>query len=132
MNDLRTRLTAILTSFFGPDKRRIKHALNVLREAERLASNRTDIDMDILVAAAILHDVGIKPSEEKYGFNTGKTQEKLGPPVAGELLRESGLSDDKTRKIKEIIGNHHSRSRYDYPELEVLKEADNIVNRAGK
>jgi len=31
--------------------------------------------------------------------------------------------------VKEIVGNHHSPSRYDYPELEVLKEADRIVNR---
>jgi hypothetical protein len=31
--------------------------------------------------------------------------------------------------VCEIIGNHHSRSRYDYVELKVLKEADRIVNK---
>jgi hypothetical protein len=31
-----------------------------------------------------------------------------------------------------VIGNHHSPSRYDYPELVVLKEADRIVNRDEK
>ena len=32
-------------------------------------------------------------------------------------------------KVCEIIGNHHSPSRYDYVELEILKEADRIVNK---
>ncbi len=36
---------------------------------------------------------------------------------------------DKIAIVKNIIGNHHSPSRYDYPELAVLKEADSIVNR---
>jgi len=32
--------------------------------------------------------------------------------------------------VKQIIGNHHSPSRYPYPELALLKEADLIVNKA--
>jgi hypothetical protein len=35
----------------------------------------------------------------------------------------------KIEIIKNIIGNHHSPSRYDYPELALLKKADQIVNR---
>ena len=35
----------------------------------------------------------------------------------------------KTEIVCNIISNHHSPSRYDYPELEVLKQADMIVNR---
>jgi acetyl esterase len=36
---------------------------------------------------------------------------------------------DANRIVKDIIGNHHSPSRYGYPELALLKEADRIVNR---
>ena len=86
-------------------------------------------DTEVVVACALLHDIGIKDSEEKLGYNNGKTQEEYGPPVAEKLLCSIGFPPDKIEKIKQIIGNHHSPSLYDYPELEVLKEADKIVNR---
>ena len=118
-----------LAGFFGEDYRRIEHALSVLKHAERIAEDRTDVDHEVLVAAALLHDVGIKPSEELLGYNNGVTQEKYGPAEAEKLLRGISLPEEKVKKVCEIVGNHHSPSRYDYPELAVLKEADAIVNR---
>ena len=46
-----------------------------------------------------------------------------------ELLEKIGFDPDKTKKVAEIVGNHHSKSRYDYVELEILKLADQIVNK---
>jgi len=129
--DLKAELLRVLTEFFGNDIRRINHAKSVLHHAELLAKDRSDADMDILLACAILHDVGIKPSEEKYGYNNGKTQEELGPAEAEKLLHSINFPVNKVQKVKDIIGNHHSRSHYDYPELEILKSADLIVNRTG-
>ena len=86
-------------------------------------------DEEIVIASALLHDVGIKVSEEKHGYNTGKTQEEYGPAVAEGLLASINFHSDKIEIVKNIIGNHHSPSRYDYPELALLKEADQIVNR---
>jgi predicted HD phosphohydrolase len=121
---------SLLVGFFGDDHARIGHALEVLRHAEEIAARRGGCDYETLVAVALLHDVGIKPSEERYGHNTGKSQEELGPPEADRLLRETTLDDQRRCKVCEMVGNHHSPSRYDYPELVVLKEADGIVNRA--
>ena len=89
-------------------------------------------DPDVVVASALLHDVGIKVSEKKHGYNNGKTQEEHGPPVAEELLSGIDFPADKIEIVKNIIGNHHSPSRYEYPELAVLKKADQIVNREEK
>ena len=125
---LRAVLARSLIDFFGSDNRRIDHALQVLHEAEILLDRRSGCDPDIVIAAALLHDVGIKPSEEKLGYNNGQTQEEYGPPVAEALLQRIGFPPEKTRIVKEIVGNHHSPSRYGYPELELLKEADRIVN----
>lgn len=86
-------------------------------------------DCEILITSALLHDIGIKQSEELLGYNNGKTQEAYGPPVAERLLRDIGFPADKIVKVCNIIGNHHSPSRYDYVELRILKEADRIVNR---
>jgi HD superfamily phosphodiesterase len=129
MKYLKGRIVKLLVDFFEDDFRRIEHALAVLKEAEALLENRSDCDEDVVVAAALLHDVGIKPSERELGYNDGKTQEQFGPPVVRELLGKIGFAPSSIRKVAEMVGNHHSPSRYDYPELQVLKEADRIVNR---
>lgn len=129
MEYLRARITRALLQFFGNDDRRIEHALRVLHHADRLADQYPGCDSDIVIACALLHDVGIRVSEEKLGYNNGKTQEEYGPPAAAEILQSLGFPPEKTEIVKNIIGNHHSPSRYDYPELALLKEADRIVNK---
>jgi HD superfamily phosphodiesterase len=122
-------ITKLLVDYFQDDFRRITHALEVLKYAEKIAENEPGYGYDVLIAASLLHDVGIKPSEEIHGYNNGKTQEKYGPPVAEELLRSIGFSAEEIARVCRIIGNHHSPSRYDYAELRILKEADRIVNK---
>jgi len=128
----RAKIVRAMAGFFEDDDRRIEHALRVLHHADNLMSQRDDCDLDVVVAVALLHDVGIKLSEEKLGYNNGRTQEEYGPPVARELLESLGFPPEKIGVVEDIIGNHHSKSRFDYPELELLKEADRIVNRDEK
>jgi HD superfamily phosphodiesterase len=129
MKYAKAKIARQLIGFFGEDFRRIEHALSVLRHAECIADGRADIDHDLLVAIALLHDVGIKPSEEKLGYNNGRTQEQYGPTEAEKLLQAISFPKEKIKKVSDMVGNHHSPSKYDYPELVVLKEADAIVNR---
>jgi HD superfamily phosphodiesterase len=126
---VKAKIVKKLMVFFNEDFRRIEHALAVLKHAERIAETQSGWDYEILIASAILHDVGIKPSEENLGYNNGHTQEQYGPPEAEKLLREISFPQEKINKVCEIIGNHHSKSKYDYSELAILKEADAIVNR---
>lgn len=127
--NIKAIITRQLLDFFGEDDRRIEHALNVLKHAEKIAENMSGWDYDILVAVSLLHDVGIKPSEKELGYNNGHTQEKYGPPVAKRLLEDVCFPAEKIQKVCEIIGNHHSPSRFDYIELEILKQADRMVNK---
>jgi putative nucleotidyltransferase with HDIG domain len=129
MDHCKGRIAKLLVDYFGNDFRRITHALEVLKHAERIMDNVPACDREIVIAVALLHDVGIKQSEELVGYNNGVTQEKYGPPVAAELLRSIDFHQEKIIKVSEIIGNHHSPSRYDYVELKILKEADRIVNK---
>ncbi len=129
MDYCKGKITKLLVNYFENDFRRITHALEVLKYAERIMEDQKNADPEIVIASALLHDAGIKPSEERFGYNDGKTQEEYGPPVARELLRSIDFDEGKITKVCEIIGNHHSPSRYDYVELQILKEADRIVNR---
>jgi putative nucleotidyltransferase with HDIG domain len=123
------KITKLLVDYFGDDFRRITHALEVLKYAEEIVRDEEGCDYDTLIAAALLHDIGIKRSEEILGYNNGRTQEEYGPPIAEELLKSIDFPFEKITRVSEIIGNHHSPSRYDYDELRILKEADRIVNR---
>jgi len=129
MEYVKGQIVKLLVDFFEKDFKRISHAIEVLKYAVKIAEEKSGYDFDILVAVALLHDVGIKPSEAELGYNNGKTQERYGPPIAEQLLRSICFPDEKIKKICEIVGNHHSTSRYDYVELKILKEADKIVNK---
>lgn len=126
---LKGQLIKLLTDFFAEDYRRIAHAIEVMQQAELLRHHYANVDVEVLLASALLHDVGIKPSEAELGYNDGTTQEAYGPAVAQTLLEAIDFDADKIGKVAEIVGNHHSRSRYPYVELEILKLADLIVNR---
>ena len=129
MDYCKGKITKLLVDYFENDFKRITHALEVLKYAEKAVENTDDFDYEILVASALLHDVGIKQSEEALGYNNGKTQEEYGPPIAEKLLESINFPPEKIKKVCEIIGNHHSRSRYDYIELKILREADKIINK---
>lgn len=83
MEYLKGRITKLLVDYFESDFRRITHALEVLRHAEAIAEGRGDFDAEVLIAAALLHDIGIKSSEALHGYNNGKTQvdARFTPPV---------------------------------------------------
>lgn len=125
------RITKLLVDFFKDDFRRINHALEVLRVSEEIKSKYKNYDDELIIACGLLHDVGIKPSEEELGYNDGKTQELYGPAIVEELLHSIGFPEEKIKKCSEIVGNHHSPSRFDYIELTILKEADREINRLG-
>ncbi len=129
MEFTKAKIIRLLVDFFEDDYRRITHALSVLGQAEKIMKDEQDFDEDIVIACALLHDVGIKQSEMDLGYNNGKTQEQYGPPAAEALLKLIDFPEEKLIKVKEIIGNHHSVSKYNYIELRILKEADRIVNQ---
>ncbi|MCR4818330.1 MAG: HD domain-containing protein [Fretibacterium sp.] len=83
----------------------------------------------ILETAAILHDIGIRKSLEKYGSYTWKTQEEEGPAEAERLMREvGGFSREQIARVKYLIAHHHTYGETDGPDYRILLEADLLVN----
>ena len=83
----------------------------------------------ILESAALVHDIGIRASEKKYGHQNGKLQEQEGPAVARELLtRLSGFTDQQIERICWLVGHHHTYHVCEDLDYQILIEADFLVN----
>lgn len=119
-----------MADYFAGDPRRVAHALKVYGFAHMIAGEEKleAKDKKILMAAAILHDIGIREAERKYGSTAGKYQEMEGPSVAGGLLEGFPLSDEEKQRVLFLIGNHHSYSKIDAADFQILAEADFLVN----
>ncbi|GAB4137542.1 MAG: hypothetical protein Fur0037_02770 [Planctomycetota bacterium] len=118
---------AEMERFFGGDARRIAHAIEVAGHARWIQAAEGG-DREIVTMAGLLHDVGIKPGEERFGRNDGKIQEELGPPIAEEILRRIGVEAEKVAAVSEIIAFHHTPGRVRTKEFACLWDADLIAN----
>lgn len=128
--DLESRVKEKMIEYYTGDARRIHHFLKVHSFAKLIGEMEgiTGKEMEILEVAALVHDIGIKNSEKKYGYNTGKTQEKEGPPEAEKLLLS--LTDDTAfiERVCYLVGHHHTYSNIDGTDYQILVEADFLVN----
>ncbi len=84
--------------------------------------------MEILGAAAIVHDIGIVNANKKYGRSDGKLQELEGPPEAETLLRAAGYGDAAVQRVCYLVGHHHTYTDMDGLDYQILVEADFLVN----
>ena len=78
--------------------------------------------------AGYVHDIGIKISEQKYGYCNGKLQEQEGGAVAEKMLSELNFESDVIEQVCYIIAHHHTYDNIDTLPYQILVEADFIVN----
>jgi HD superfamily phosphodiesterase len=125
--ELKARIGAEMEAYFGSDRRRIEHARNVTAFAEKLLT-REPGDYLVVVAAGLLHDIGIPNAEKKYNSSSGKYQEIEGPPVAREILTRLGRPASEIDEVCQIIAHHHSPGKREGVNFKVLYDADWLVN----
>lgn len=119
-----------MIDYFNGDVRRINHALKVyglavaISGGEHLSQQQTLI----ITLAAVLHDIGIKEAERKYHSSAGIYQEQEGPPIAAKILTDYGIEKNIMERVCYLIGNHHSYSKIDGLDFQILVEADFLVN----
>ena len=121
------RLIHEIKKVFGPDQKRISHALAVLEHAERIMAAEGG-DPRVVLAAAVLHDIGIPQAEKKHGSSTGRWQEAEGPPIARAIMEGMDMDPDTVDHVARIIANHHSARDIDTLEFRILWDADWLVN----
>lgn len=121
-----------MLALFSGDARRCQHFIKVASLAKHLAeSEGSDAEfIELVEAAGLVHDCGIKIGEAKYGAGncTGKIQEQEGPAVARGLLQKVGYEDAKVERICYLVGHHHTYNNIDGLDYQLLVEADFLVN----
>ena len=85
MSSLTNRLIEAMKNEFGNDHKRISHALSVLEHVKDILREEGG-DSIVVIASALLHDIGIQEAERKYGSSAGKCQEIEGPPMTRGIM----------------------------------------------
>lgn len=119
-----------MIGFYAGDILRINHFLKVYALAKSIGEceGLPEDVQQVLEIAAVTHDIGIKPSEEKYGSAAGPYQEQEGPPVARELLEGLEVEEAMIERVCYLISRHHTYTGIDGLDYQILIEADFLVN----
>lgn len=131
MNNRHAELIRAMVDYDRGDPMRIHHFLKVHDLAAAIGTLE-GLDPEtqfILETAAILHDIGIHVSEEKYHSSSGKYQEQEGPAEAEKLLRGlGGYTEAQIGRVKYLVAHHHTYGNMDGLDYQILVEADFLVN----
>lgn len=119
-----------MMEFNQQDPMRIQHLMKVHRFAQMIGhmENLEEHMQFLTECAALVHDIGIRPAEEKYGRCDGKLQEQEGPSYARKLLAELGFDEIDIQRICYLVAHHHTYSNIDGIDYQILIEADFLVN----
>jgi predicted metal-dependent HD superfamily phosphohydrolase len=129
MNKLDTLILDMI-AFDAGEPNLIHHFLKVYQFAILIGKMEaiSPDEMEVLEAAAVVHDIGIKICMQKYGDCSGKLQEQEGPAYAEELLKKNGFQQELVDRVSYLVAHHHTYSNIDGNDYQILVEADFLVN----
>ena len=122
----------------------LEHVLSMASLAEKIAGHYSGIDRDMLIAGAILHDIG-KTKELEYKFKIDYTDQGrllshivIGLQMIDEKCSKSNhFPEDQLLLLKHLIVSHHGSQAFGSPEppktieavvLHYIDEIDSKVN----
>ena len=108
----------------------IAHTLKVFGYAQGIAAGEgvTGQEREIIEYAALFHDVGIPAGMAECGSGAGPIQERLGAPIAMEMTRRYVSDPAIIERVGYLVGHHHSFGITGQRDLQILFEADWLVN----
>lgn len=130
MNDQTLTVMNKMTGFFAGQPKQIHHFLKVAAFCDAIAmgENLEETLRQRLVICGLVHDIGIKPADQKFGRHEGPLQEQEGPAAARPLLMECGLEEAEIERQCWLIAHHHTYENVVDIDHQVLLEADFLVN----
>ena len=107
----------------------LQHTLEVTKYCELNAENYPTIDKDLLLAGALLHDIGkLDELEVTARIKGSKMGQLTGHVVLGSIfvankMNELGIDDNTKNKLLHIIVSHHGRVDFGSPKEPMFPEA---------
>lgn len=104
----------------------IDHIMRVYNLAMTIAKTENNVDLDILQAAVLLHDIG---AAKEASDPSGQTDHAIiGAEMAKPILEKFGFSDDKIKHIQECILSHRYRTnnKPETIEAKIVHDADKL------
>ena len=123
-------ITKKMIAFYAGAMHDICHFLKVYAYAKTIGEleGLSQEDQRILEIAAIVHDIPCPLCREKYGNANGKYQEKEGPALAREFLKDFDLGNDEIERVCWLVAHHHTIENVGGIDHRILLEADYLVN----
>jgi len=125
--EIKENLTLAMKEYFEGDRRRTDNALKVLGFAKKILEKENG-NPKVVIAAAILHDIGVFEMERKHEKTQGSDQEKDRLPMVRGILERSGCEKEVIEEVCQIIENHHSSDKVDTLNSKIVYDADRLVN----
>ena len=132
-------ITLAIKEHLGGDTERIENALKVGRFAEDILE-KEEGNPKVVIAAAILYDIGLHEVREKSKRAKESNQEKDSLPIVRGILERSGSKDEVIEEVCQIIESHHhpekidtlnSKTVYDAERLAHLRDEYDIEDKEG-
>tara|TARA_B100000686_G_C16608621_1_gene872566 strand:- start:101 stop:1054 length:954 start_codon:yes stop_codon:yes gene_type:complete len=108
----------------------LEHVLNLIAASKTIHSSHPELDLDLLIAASILHDIGkideydtglkIEISEDGRFYGHISIGYRL---VASKIEEISDFPEELEKKILHIILSHHGEKQYGSPIEPIFPEA---------
>ena len=111
-------------------KHDVAHFIKVHQYARLIgkAEHLEEREQFILEVAAICHDRACPLCREKYGRCEGDLQEKEGPALVKEFLKDFNLDRGIIERAAYLVGHHHTYTNINGMDYQILVEADFLVN----
>ena len=129
------KIVTEMEGVFSETQGMIDHTMTVQGYAREILAEEVEADSLVVIASALLHDIGIPKAREVHGSSRGEFQEIEGPPIALEILTRLGVPDAEVAHICGIVANHHSDEDPTIVrtiEFKILWDADWLVNFPGR
>ena len=102
----------------------VQHVYRVLKNARAIAADEPDVDMDVLEAAALLHDIG-RPAQLE---DPSVDHALYGAELAYDFLLSHGFAADFAERVRHCVRAHRFRRSCEpeTTEAKILFDADKL------
>lgn len=109
------------------DQKRMNHALKVLEFAEKILE-KEEGNPKVVIAAAILYDIGVHEVGKKPERAKESDQEKDNLPTARGILERSGSKAEVIEEVCQIIESHRHAEKINTLNSKIIYDAVRLVN----